>query len=184
MLLQTERLIIRPFRPDDEAGAIELFMDPGFMVWSLDPPHSRDSARAKLQGFIDLHQAHGFSKLAVIARDGRSLLGYCGFALEPIEGPPAPELGFRLHPDARGKGFATEAARAVVEDAIARLDMPFVQAIVAEKNAASRRVLEKLGMNYRRNLMLHGHEWMLYRLDVPCLAAESAGGAPRTERRA
>lgn len=166
MLLETERLVIRPFRPDDEAEAIELFIDPGFMVWSLDPPHSRDSARAKLQGFIDLHHVRGISKLAVFVRTGRCLVGYCGFGLEPIDGPPAPELGFRLYPEARGKGFATEAARAVVADAFARLDMPFVQAIVAEDNTASRRVLEKLNMIHRRNVMLHGHEWMLYRLDA------------------
>jgi len=167
MLLETEHLIIRPFRHDDEAEAIELFIDPGFMVWSLDPPHSRGSARAKLQSFIDLHQVHGFSKLAVVVRSVRHLVGYCGFDLEPVGGPPAPELGFRLHPDARGKGFATEAARAVVADAFARLNMPFVQAIVAENNAASRRVLEKLNMIYQRNVMLHEFEWMLYRRDAP-----------------
>ncbi len=167
MLLETERLFIRPFTRDDEAEAIELFIDPDVMVWSLDGPLGRDGARAKLQGFIDFHQTHGISKLALVDRAEQRLVGYCGFGLEPIEGPPALEFGFRLHPNARGKGFATEAARAVVAEAFARLDMPFVQAIVAENNTASRRVLEKLNMICQRNVIFHEQDWMLYRLDAP-----------------
>jgi len=165
MLLRTKRLIIRPFTHDDETAAIALFTDPGFMAGSLDGLLSPAGARDKLQALIDLYQTHSFSKFALVEKSNKCLIGYCGFGLEPIEGPPVAEFGFRLHPDARGKGFATEAAQLVVADAFTRLKMPFVQAIVEANNTASRRVLEKLGMIHQRQVAFHGRKWLLYRLE-------------------
>ena len=156
-LLETKRLIIRPFTRDDEPAAVALFTDQGFMVGSLDGLLSPTGARNKLQALIDLNQSHGFSKLALVEKSSRRLVGYCGFGLEPIEGPPVPEFGYRLHPDARGKGFATEAAQLIVADAFTRLKMAFIQAIVEENNTPSRRVLEKLGMIHQRQVPVE--EW-------------------------
>ena len=167
MLLKSARLLIRPFSREDEASAIALFTDPDFMAGSLDGLLSPTEARDKLQTLIALYQTHGFSKLALIENISQRLIGYCGFGLELIEGKLMQEFGYRLHPDARGKGFATEAARFIVADAFSRLDMPRIQAIVEEDNAPSRRVLEKLGMVYRRQLVFHQREWLLYRLERP-----------------
>ncbi len=167
MLLETERLFIRPFTRDDEAAAIALFTDPDFMVGSLDGILSPTGARDKLQTLIALYDTHGFSKLALVEKSSQRLIGYCGFGLEPIEGPPVPEFGYRLHPDARGSGLATEGAQLVVADAFARLEMPHIQAIVEEDNAPSRRVLEKLGMIYQRLVPFRERVWRLYRLERP-----------------
>ena len=167
LLLESERLFIRPFESYDTASVIELFTSPDFMVHSLEGPLNKDGALAKLQTLIDLYQTHGFSKLALVEKQNRRLIGYCGFGLEPIDGPPISEFGYRLHLDARGKGFATEAAAVVIKDAFTRLQMPFIQAIVEGSNAPSRRVLEKLGMIYQRQVIFHEREWMLYRLDAP-----------------
>ena len=137
------------------------------MLGSLDGVLSPAGARNKLQALIVLYQTHSFSKLALVEKSNQRLIGYCGFGLEPIEGPPVPEFGYRLHPDARGRGLATEAAQVIVADAFARLEMPYIQAIVEEDNAPSRRVLEKLGMTHRRQVVFQEREWLLYRLEHP-----------------
>lgn len=167
MRLETERLLIRPFAPQDEEAFVGFFMDPDFMLWSLDGALSPVAAREKFCGLVALYERHGFSKLAIVEKASAQLIGYCGFGLEPVEGEPSPELGYRLTRSARGSGFATEAARAVVADAFARLKMPFVLAMVMEENTPSRRVLEKLGLTYRRNVLLHGRDVLLYRLERP-----------------
>jgi RimJ/RimL family protein N-acetyltransferase len=83
--------------------------------------------------------------------------------------------GVGSHPDGRGKGLATEAgdsrirgseaAKVVIADGFARVQMPFIQAIVEDSNALSRRVLEKLGMIYQRRVIFRKRVWMLYRLE-------------------
>lgn len=166
--LTTERLLIRPFTRADADAAIALFTDPGFMAGSLEGGAlSASEARAKLEALIALQQAHGFSKLALIQRGDQRLIGYCGFGLELIDGRPLPEFGYRLLPDARGRGLATEAARAILAVAFTRMGMSRVHAIVEEDNALSLRVMEKLGMKCQRRVYFHGREWLLFRLDRP-----------------
>lgn len=165
MQLETARLRIRPFILDDEAAAIAFFTDPDFMVWSLDGALSREGARSKLRDLIALYEERGFSKLILTEKASGCRIGYCGFGWEPIEGAPEPELGYRLLGSARGRGLATEAARAVIADAFTRVHMPFVRAIVEKANAPSRRVLGKLGLAYERRVLLRGRDLLLYQLD-------------------
>ena len=167
VLLETERLLIRPFVASDESDAVALFTGKDFMAWSLDGALSPDRARKKLRDLIALYATHGFSKLALFGKCDRRLIGYCGFGLEPIDGTPMPEFGFRLQLEERGKGFVPEAGRAVLADAFERLGMTFVQALVAEANAPSRRVLDKLGMTCERSVTLCAQEFLLYRLERP-----------------
>ena len=171
MRLETDRLVIRPFTPADEDAAVSFFTDPDFMVWSFDGAMSPDRARARLKELIALYEAHGFSKLAMADKNSGRLIGYCGFGLDTIEGRPTPELGYRLINEVRGTGLATEAARAVIADAFARLGMDFVIATVMAPNMPSRRVLEKLGLTYRRRVMLRERELLLYRLEAPGTAS-------------
>jgi RimJ/RimL family protein N-acetyltransferase len=179
MKLETKRLLIRPFVPTDEPDAIDFFTDPDFMVWSLDGALSPDGARAKLHGLIDLYREHGFSKLALEDKASGRLIGYCGFGREDVEGRPVPELGYRLKGEWRGTGLATEAARAVVADAFERLGMDWVLAMVIEENMPSRRVMEKVGLVYQRNVLLHGRELMMHlleRADWEAAQMQSAAG--------
>lgn len=88
----------------------------------------------------------GFGPWVVIAREERSVVGSAGFLGTPKE-DLAIELGFGIHPGFRNRGYAAEAARRLVEWGLAQ---PSVEKIVAKcdpNNAASIRVLEKVGMN-------------------------------------
>ena len=165
MKLETERLVIRPFTPGDQADAVRFFTDPDFMAWSTTGPLNPENARERLRYLVDLFHERGFSKLALVEKAGGALVGYCGFGYERVEGQMSPELGYRLMPQWQGRGFATEAARAVVTDAFARLRMASILALVMEENRPSRGVLEKLGMTFQQPTIFNGREVMLYRLE-------------------
>ena len=167
MHIDTPRLVLRPFGPDDEETVIGLFTDPGFMEWSMRGVRTPEVARQHLQEEIDNQAEHGFSKLAVIDRQDGRVLGYCGFGIADTAEGELIEFGYRLLPDARGKGFVTEAGQAVIEDAFARLALPYIQAYVNAENAASRRVLDKLGFAYERDIIVDERDWLLYRLERP-----------------
>ncbi len=167
LTLETKRLILRPFTLSDLDEAARLHGDPESMVWSLDGTLDRAQTRAKLHERMACQESHGFSKLAVFEKGCSGLIGYCGFAMAEIDGRPQPELGYRLKGSARGRGLASEAVGAVLSDAFTRLKMPYVLAFVDEKNAASRRVLAKMGFAYEKPIAQHGQPFLLYRLPAP-----------------
>lgn len=167
MLIETPRLRLRPFTLDDLDQFTALAADPSFQAWSLLGPLDAEQARSKLEALIALYEMHGFSKWAIATKQDPRIIGYCGLGLEEIEGRSLPEFGYRLAPAFRGQGLATEAARAAISDAFERLDLPEIHAYAEAGNAASLRVLEKLGLSYLRDISLHGRTWRLYRLDRP-----------------
>jgi ribosomal-protein-alanine N-acetyltransferase len=81
----------------------------------------------------------------IVAREPRTVVGSAGF-LGPPDQDGAMELGYGIHPPHRGAGYATEAAAALVRWALARPGVSRVVARCADTNAASIRVLEKIGM--------------------------------------
>ena len=167
MLIETARLWLRPFTLEDFPAYAALAANPGFQAWSASGPLDAEQARRKLEGFIALYETRGFSKWAISVKPGSRIIGYCGLGLEEIEGRSQPEFGYRLDPAFRNRGIATEAARAAIEDAFKRLDLSEIHAYAEAGNAASLRVLEKLGLSYLRDITLHGRAWRLYRLDRP-----------------
>lgn len=167
MLIQTPRLELRVFEDQDLSKLAALLANPDFMKWSIDGPMSRSQARERLHDLLTCYRTHGFSKWAVWTKARPTLIGYCGLVSEIIDGRPTPELGFRLHPDYRGKGLATEAASAAVHDAFERLHLPRVYAFVEPQNERSQRVLERLGMASEREFTLKGRNYLLFRLDRP-----------------
>jgi RimJ/RimL family protein N-acetyltransferase len=99
-------------------------------------------------------------------RGGEDLLGFCGFVR--LEGMEEPELWYELTHKAWGRGLATEAVWACVRYAFEEVGMERVIACVDAPNAASLRVMEKLGMKYLGNINARAPEvpyFALYRED-------------------
>ena len=91
----------------------------------------------------------GYGPWALVARDEGSVVGSAGFTGNLPEAGKPIELGYGVHPDYRNRGYATEAARALVDWGLAQ---PSVEQVIAKcdpANAPSFRVLEKLGMTRR-----------------------------------
>jgi RimJ/RimL family protein N-acetyltransferase len=119
--------------------------------------HTAEGTRERVRGLVEHQERHGFSKWGVRERASGELVGDCGIQL--LEGGPDVELGFHLRRSVWGRGYATEAARACLDAAFAGLGLDEVIAIVAPGNAASVRVLEKIGMRPAGEREALGRTW-------------------------
>jgi len=123
-------------------------------------PTRREVAEA-LEFYVAHQAARGWAFWAVEDRATGRFLGDCG--LQPFErrGPEV-ELGYDLHPDAWGKGLATEAARAALHAGLGALGFERVIAVVRRDHRASRRVLEKAGLVRSGERPAYGVMLLLY----------------------
>ncbi|NLE22402.1 MAG: GNAT family N-acetyltransferase [Actinobacteria bacterium] len=151
--LVTERLELRRFTPADLEPLLTVFGDPDVMrfVGAERRPLDRKGVATLLAGAEAQWQRHGLGLLAVVERGTGRLIGEAG--LQPLEAGPDIEVGYTLARAAWGRGYATEAARAVLLWAFARLRLHRVIAVADPANGASLQVLGKLGM--RRLGMRH-----------------------------
>lgn len=170
--ITTERLELRRFSPGDHEALARISADPVNRAYMESGVIDGERVAANLQQWIAGYaKGHGF--LAVVERASGMLIGQCGF--EPTETGEL-ELGYMLDHPHWGCGYATEAASAVVRDVMeAREPCPPIVAAVHRDNAASKRVVEKLG--FVRAERTDGEtEW--YRLEgVSGSTAEAADGA-------
>ena len=174
MELTTRRLHLRPFTLADHDAIHAIYADPEVMRYVGAGPHATLAETASaLRTYGDVLARRGYSFLAVTERDGGAIVGDAG--LHPFGGNgPDAELGYTLARAAWGKGYATEAGEALVGHAFGTLGLPRVVAQVEPANAASRHVLEKLGMHVEGQRLAYGRPHLLYVLDA----------TPRASRRA
>lgn len=145
-MLQTERLLLRPFRPDDLPLYARVNADPEVMRF-LGGPLSREASDAQALGANHSLAAKGFGKVAVERVADGAFLGMCGLSLEPWY-PDELEIGWRLDPAHWHYGYATEAARAWLGYAFETLGTGRVISICDLPNRASIAVAQRLGMTF------------------------------------
>jgi RimJ/RimL family protein N-acetyltransferase len=160
-VLQTERLTLRRFTPDDVPLLHDLANDPAVMHYiNGGKPVSRAEIEDELLGSIlpQYERWHQYGKWAVHETRSGEFLGY--LALRPYGNAPTdePELGWRLHRAAWGKGYATEGARALIDRAFGELGARVVRAETMSVNTRSRRVMEKAGMRHVRTFFAQWDE--------------------------
>jgi ribosomal-protein-alanine N-acetyltransferase len=160
--LETARLLLRPFAPGDRDAIHAVYADPDVMRYVGNGPHrTLEETDAALRIYGEVLAREGYSFLAVCERGSGTLIGDAG--LYPLGGQgPDVELGYTLARGAWGRGYATELGRALVDYAFDELRVPRVVAQVEPGNAASRRVLEKLGMSERELRTAYGRPHVFY----------------------
>ncbi|HUR77353.1 MAG TPA: GNAT family N-acetyltransferase [Acidimicrobiales bacterium] len=141
--METERLILRRWRDADRSPFAALNQDPEVMEHFVSP-----LTRAQSDDFVDRIEAHfdahRWGLWAVEVVDSGAFIGYVG--LWPPNFMPAVEVGWRLCKESWGRGYATEAARAAIDDGFERLGLDEIVSFTAVANVRSRRVMQKLGM--------------------------------------
>jgi RimJ/RimL family protein N-acetyltransferase len=152
--IDTERLTLRRWRPEDRDAFAAINADVEVMHWiGAGRPLGRGLSDELVDRFEREWDERGFGLWAVSWRDdpAAELLGFCGLTVPMFlpEVLPAVEVGWRLAPATWGRGVATEAARRALEFGFDELGMREIIAIVAPENARSLRVVEKLGMTPR-----------------------------------
>jgi ribosomal-protein-alanine N-acetyltransferase len=140
----TDRLAIRPYATDDLAELHDvLYGDPEAMAL-LGGARDIAGTRASIERSMLQQELGGYSFWPVFERETGLLVGEAGlFPLAP--GGPDIALGYAFGRDYWGRGFATEAARSVLDEAFGPLGLEHVVAITREANVGSRHVLVKLG---------------------------------------
>jgi ribosomal-protein-alanine N-acetyltransferase len=154
--LETVRLILRPVHEHDFERFVELFANPGFMRFSGSDGYTREQTRAVMDKILGWQREGLPSQFAVIENASGTLLGYCGFLHQEVDGIKEIEIGYRLHPDFWNRGLGTEAARAVRNHAFRDLKLGRVISLIHPDNHASRRVAEKNGMKLERETTFKG----------------------------
>jgi RimJ/RimL family protein N-acetyltransferase len=162
--LTTERLVVRPPREADRDRFVELFCDEEFTVFSPGAL-TAEEARDRFDHMVAVCQGIPFGKQPVVELSSGRVLGYVGVDYIDIEGKTWLEWGYRLVPECRGLGYATEASQALL--AKARLTYAgTLLAIIAPQNLASQNVCHKLGFTFWKRAPVDRDIWNLYTLPV------------------
>jgi len=163
-VLETPRLALRRLAAGDAPFILELVNVPAFLHNIGDRGvRSLEDARTYIaSGPVASYERHGFGLWHVALRADDTPIGICGLlkrdTLEHVD------IGFAFLPAWWGKGYAREAAAAVIDYGTRTLGIPHIVAIVSPANAASIRVLEHIGMSFERKLPPgdEGRETSLY----------------------
>lgn len=146
--LRTERLLIRRWRESDLAPWAAMNADPEIRehLGGLLTREQSDASVARFEAAID---RRGYGWLAVEVRESGEFAGFVGLddieEKDPVDGV---EIGWRLARSAWGRGYATEAARAVLGHGFDTLGLPEILAITTAGNLRSQAVMRRLGMTH------------------------------------
>ncbi len=166
--LLTSRLRLRRWTQKDRGRLAEVFAKPE--VWRF--PFGRGFSVEETQAFLAYRIAEqatgGWADWATELRDSGRLIGYIGLSVPHFlpEVMPTVEIGWRLDPLAWGRGLATEGARAALAHGFSSPDLHEVVSIYEPQNAASGRVMMRLGMRFDRDTVhpTRGLALRVYRL--------------------
>lgn len=153
-ILETDRLILRQFTPQDAEFILELLNDPSFIQNIGDRNiRSRDDACAYIMnGPAASYAKNGFGLYAVVLKETGETIGMCGLikreALDDVD------IGYALLPRFWSRGYAVEAALATKMYAKDAIGLKRLVAITDPANQGSIRVLEKLGLRFEKMVRL------------------------------
>lgn len=145
-IIQTPRLILRPWLPSDLDAFSNMHRDADVMA-DMGGPLTDARCAAKLQRYLSAFRNDGYSRWCVTDRDQR-FVGYVGInhhADHPHLGKHD-EIGWRLNKTFWGQGLATEAAKAALDDGFDRLQLPCVFSCASPTNIRSQSVMQRLGL--------------------------------------
>lgn len=174
MRLETERLILRDFVRDDWRRVLDYQSDPLYLRYNEWTERTPEAVQQFVGWFLDHQRQKPRVKfqLAITLKSGGRLIGNCGIRMERAEAVEA-DIGYELDPAYWNHGYATEAARAIVDFGFRRLGVHRIWAACVADNTGSAHVLEKLGMKLegrsRENKYYKGRWWdsLYYAILVP-----------------
>jgi len=145
--LETERLVLRRWRADDIEPLAAILLHPDVLAWIGRAGGNRDDVARAIERYDRHWEAHGFGRLAVVDRTTGELVGRAGVMRQPDwkATPCKDEIGWAIAPSRWGDGIATEAASAALRDVFDRAGLERVVSFALPANAASLRVMAKLG---------------------------------------
>jgi RimJ/RimL family protein N-acetyltransferase len=162
--IATERLELRAYRPEDIPRIHTVLYGDADARRLTGGVSDLDETRATIERYIEFQHTPGYSFWAVLVRGTGELVGEAG--LKPLDDiGPEIEIGYAFTPAVWGRGYATEAGRAIVAEAFGALGLDEIVGVTSEDNAGSRRVFAKLGFVESGRRHAYGEELLYYVLD-------------------
>lgn len=147
IILETKRLLLRDYKVEDWERVHIYGSDPDFSKYEFWGPNTLEDTKYFIADMV--RQSHSDPRFkfdfAVCLRDSGLLIGGCGLRRE-TELSQVANLGWAINPEFQNKGYATEAAKALIDMGFQKLNLAVIYATCDTRNAASYRVMEKLGM--------------------------------------
>ena len=161
--IETLRLRLRPWTPDDAETWFNILQEDGILRYF---PNPHPPARAKADAYIAHHLTHwqerGYGHWAVVTRDDDRVVGWNG--LEYLPDLDETEVAYLLSKRVWGRGYATEATRLTVQFGFETIGLQKIIGLVHPDNIASISVLEKCGLAFADHVRLWGMELSRYRI--------------------
>ena len=145
-MIETDRLILRPFEPRDLDAYAAMNADPQVMRF-YPMTYSREKSADSMANCQESWETQGYGFSAVTDKEG-AFLGLCGLSLFSAESPFSPkvEIGWRLTPAAWGKGYASEAAKGWLKFGFEQKGLDQIVSFTAVPNKPSAKVMQRIGM--------------------------------------
>jgi len=172
VVLETPRLALRRFTLEDAPFVFEMVNDPDWLRHIGDRGvRTLDDARAYIRDrTLAQYDRVGFGMYVVTLRHGGEVVGSCGLIRR--DSLADVDIGFAFLARHRGRGYATEAAAAVLDYGVRSQGLTRIVAIVSPENRRSIRILERIGMRFERMIRLPGEPE-----EIPLYAYEASSHA-------
>jgi len=160
-ILETSRLILREFTPDD-VDALALVLSDAETMRFYPAPFDRAGVEEWIARNIRRCAKDGYGLWATVLKKSGELIGDCGLTVQNVDGVDEIEIGYHTRRDLWGQGLATEAARVCRDFGFARLPVEQLISIIRPENQQSRRVAEKNGMTVIKQVVRAGLPHLIY----------------------
>lgn len=145
-MLETDRLLLRRFNENDTDDVFAMRSDADLMRFIRQPQTDRAEAKSWISLVSSRWETDRIGFCAVIEKSTGKYAGWCG--LWRLTESNEIEVGYALRKEFRGKGYASEAAGRFLRYGFEELNLKEIVAVARPENAASRGVMERLGMSY------------------------------------
>ncbi|MEG4580856.1 GNAT family N-acetyltransferase [Microcoleus sp. MON1_C5] len=146
--IETARLYLRQFTPDDLDDLYRIYSDPEIMKY-LSGVRTREATEIAIYTMLKRWEENNFGMWAVVHKIDGKMIGRCGLCF--LDGTSEVELGYALDKVYWNQGLATEASLASLNYGFEILKLDRIVAIARPENIASQRVIQKVGMKYEKN---------------------------------
>jgi RimJ/RimL family protein N-acetyltransferase len=160
-MLETERLILKPFKLDDLDALIELRSDDEVVKYlGGELAKTREWNEQRLKFYVGCHEKFGYGMCAMHWKQTSELIGWSG--LQPLEKTGEVEVGYGMVKHFWRRGIGFECAQAWLKYGFEKLSLEKIVAVTYPENAGSRRVMEKCGMSFEKMEQHYGVECAYY----------------------
>jgi RimJ/RimL family protein N-acetyltransferase len=161
VMLETPRLVLRLFAPEDVEALAGVLSDPIAMRF-YPRPFSRPEVEQWIERNRQRYKDDGHGLWAIVVKQTGAMIGDCGLVLQEVDGEQLPEVAYHVRRDHWCRGYATEAARACMQFAFETLKANRIISLIKPQNQPSWRVAEKNGLKVWKQVVRWGDLHLVY----------------------